>query len=1072
MSLGPSRPAMLAACAFFGLTVGCGTGRVEQARQTAPEHSRESIEALARLLGPQRFFQPRVSGGFLHAPLSLAPSKSLPQLRDPRFSARLRIEAEIERAAEEHPSASSFGARGVLRLVQGRVSSAVDDLRTATSLEPDQPRYWSDLSAAFQVSAVEGGEASEWLSALGAAEIAVGLDPQFPEALFNRALVLQQWSVVEKAAADWKLYLEQDSESGWAAEARRRLRDLEESRNDRTVTTDKLFRAAKSGDLGLVEEACRQSPQEAREMAEDELLPAWAEAIVQGRRADARRQLDTIGRFGKALASSSGERMVEDSAANIEALSSSELRRLADGFLDYRMGRSLYDQGRLAEAEQALQRAHRLLRAVGSPFALWARFHLSLCAYQRAEYETVLSDLKAILPAADYPSLRARVHRTVGLVHLLLGDHGRGLRHNRQALEIYRAMGEAENVAQICASLAENLVLLGRRREAWNYYRQGLQLSRANGNLILRRALFTLAARAAHDEGHDEEALLFQSEAARWASLSSRAQDAAGALAASAWLKIRLGRFSSAAADLSAAQEQIDRIPDESIRTSYRLDTALLEAEILLKDDPRRALAAVEQAIQGFREQSLNVRMAQSYRLRSRIQSALNQPDRAEEDLSIALNWIEKFREGLAERSSIPFADDSRLYYDDMIELQVSRGDAAAAFETSERARARALVERIRGIPVRQWESSPPEEGILSRLRKSLNRDTVVVAYRVLNDKTLIWTVAREEIELTPVPIPSGRLDRQVERLLADSRDEELFKDGAAALYETLIAPVDDRVKRFPSVVLILDRSLHRVPFAGLWDSREKTYLIERHRISIAPGAGLIVETTERGQSALSRPRERSVLIVADPEFDRSLNPMLAPLPGSRREAEEVSRVWGHQSKLLQGAAATPAAFFAAAQGKAILHIAAHALANAEMPDRSALLLARDEEKNGVLTVRQLYERDFSGTQLVILSACRSSAGAISQSEGSLSLARPFLAGGAAAVVASLWPVEDRSAARLFAAFHRSYRLRPDAAAALREAQLESLRGTARNRSPRLWSGFQAVGGLLRDASWPKTIQN
>ena len=68
-----------------------------------------------------------------------------------------------------------------------------------------------------------------------------------------------------------------------------------------------------------------------------------------------------------------------------------------------------------------------------------------------------------------------------------------------------------------------------------------------------------------------------------------------------------------------------------------------------------------------------------------------------------------------------------------------------------------------------------------------------------------------------------------------------------------------------------------------------------------------------------------------------------------------------------------------------------------------------------------------------------------------------FLQAGAHAVIATLWPINDRWAAEFFPRVHRHLANGAPAAEALRLAQLESIR-----RSPRdgkfLWAAVQAVG--------------
>ena len=141
-----------------------------------------------------------------------------------------------------------------------------------------------------------------------------------------------------------------------------------------------------------------------------------------------------------------------------------------------------------------------------------------------------------------------------------------------------------------------------------------------------------------------------------------------------------------------------------------------------------------------------------------------------------------------------------------------------------------------------------------------------------------------------------------------------------------------------------------------------------------------------------------------------------------------------------------------------MIHLAAHAEVDSQYPTLSRLVLAG----NDTLTAGELYSQDFGATRLVVLSACRTARGPITATEGVESLARPFLAAGVPAVVASLWDVDDGATAELMIAFHRHLRSGLTGPAALRAAQIELLRSDDDGlRSAAGWGAFQWIGG------WP-----
>jgi CHAT domain-containing protein len=94
---------------------------------------------------------------------------------------------------------------------------------------------------------------------------------------------------------------------------------------------------------------------------------------------------------------------------------------------------------------------------------------------------------------------------------------------------------------------------------------------------------------------------------------------------------------------------------------------------------------------------------------------------------------------------------------------------------------------------------------------------------------------------------------------------------------------------------------------------------------------------------------------------------------------------------------------------------------------------------------------------LVVLSSCATAVGAVLTGEGVLGLGAAFLAAGTPTLIASQWPVGDRTTARLVRAFYREMAAGATASAALRRAQLE-IRSDARTRHSAYWAGFVLIG--------------
>jgi CHAT domain-containing protein len=184
----------------------------------------------------------------------------------------------------------------------------------------------------------------------------------------------------------------------------------------------------------------------------------------------------------------------------------------------------------------------------------------------------------------------------------------------------------------------------------------------------------------------------------------------------------------------------------------------------------------------------------------------------------------------------------------------------------------------------------------------------------------------------------------------------------------------------------------------------------------------------------------------------------LARLPGTAREAATIAAVFPAGSvDRLEGFAATRERFLNAGLARyQFIHIATHAIADSDVPQASALLLSRFDNRSQEIDGRVL-AADFINVQLnaqtVVLSACDTAMGKNISGEGLMGLRYVVLARGARAVVASMWPVADQVSAELMARFYRTLlqeQLR--AAPALSDAMRVAIKG--RFKDPGLWAAY------------------
>src|SRR5262249_42373745 len=156
----------------------------------------------------------------------------------------------------------------------------------------------------------------------------------------------------------------------------------------------------------------------------------------------------------------------------------------------------------------------------------------------------------------------------------------------------------------------------------------------------------------------------------------------------------QVGRFWEATSDISGADAAAGRIIDPSIRARSRADVDLAAARIWRQSKPEEALRRATAALQFFQGRSVGFSVARCLAERARIHAEAGRTARAPQDLVEAIREIEGQRGRITDEGlRISFLDTSRTIFDELIGLLASTGDRAAAFEFSERARARALLE-------------------------------------------------------------------------------------------------------------------------------------------------------------------------------------------------------------------------------------------------------------------------------------------------------------------------------------------------------------------------------------------
>jgi CHAT domain-containing protein len=363
-----------------------------------------------------------------------------------------------------------------------------------------------------------------------------------------------------------------------------------------------------------------------------------------------------------------------------------------------------------------------------------------------------------------------------------------------------------------------------------------------------------------------------------------------------------------------------------------------------------------------------------------------------------------------------------------------------------------------------------------------------------------------------PIVVPLGEaapIEAAVEKFrkaLADP-DNDGVNDLGKALDELTFAKIAPELGGATNILIAPDGALNVVPFSALVDDKGD-YLIKKFTFTyLTSGRDLMrlaVKTKSQGGGVL----------FADPSFDSTKDPAdkdesrghtsrgmrsadLASLqwprlPGTAAEADAVTKMF-KGLKVYRGDAATEGTV-KHLKGPKILHLATHGFflpdetpppsagdgrgstpqpAAVGMPVvsfnaaenpllRSGLAFAganklQSGDDDGLLTALEASALDLQGTKLVVLSACETGVGKVTNGDGVYGLRRSLVIAGAESLVMSMWQVDDFATKELMSGFYKRLAHHEPRSAALRETQLELLAKKAYSH-PFYWAAFLPAG--------------
>lgn len=418
--------------------------------------------------------------------------------------------------------------------------------------------------------------------------------------------------------------------------------------------------------------------------------------------------------------------------------------------------------------------------------------------------------------------------------------------------------------------------------------------------------------------------------------------------------------------------------------------------------------------------------------------------------ISVEFHAQNRFEQGLVDRLSGKRHELS-YFYNQLNQLKptnaAQRPEVVKVLQREVNERESEIAEITRQLRHSAKQGNIAIDGLdLERLQASLGAERALIEYATLEDELLVFVVTNERIQVLRNVDEESQIAKDVSKfrfqidslrfgsttirkhlpVLTDRIQQHLQR-----LYDKLVRSVIERCAN-RDLVIVPSGWLHYLPFHALHDGER--YLIEDRAVSYASSATVLQQCLGRTSSKFDTALLMGVPDEQTPQIRNEIIKLQTLFPTSNAYIAERANL----DTLKQSC-----------QHVDLLHLACHAQFRPDNPQFSALKLG-----DGWLTATDAAQLKLR-SGLVTLSACETGLNAVAPGEELIGLARGFLSAGAAAVLMSLWTVDDQATHDLMAQFYSDLKQNKAAAKALQNAQVQMLRVKPH---PFFWSPFVLTG--------------
>jgi CHAT domain-containing protein/predicted negative regulator of RcsB-dependent stress response len=854
-------------------------------------------------------------------------------------------------------------------------------------------------------------------------------------ALYNLAIAYEKTQAWDLAVPTWEKYLEVDSASGWANQARQHLKDGKEKMGDKKQHSysDPSFFLQQKAQGNLRPEDPEQYQQKA--------LSHWLSAAVTDKGSDAYRAVSGLAE----VFAEHQDYWWRDFLGGIRPDAVAALRALSNAV-------QANDEGHYDVAEkQSKQAANLFARLRNRPGELRASFE-EVYARRRilngADCIARADPLAKQLSATNYTWLRARVSLERAECRNIYGEFAESdenLASSRQmANEFHFPVLMLQN-AGISAGMKR---LRGNCDESWKEAVDGLglywQVVQTRSERLFQFYAVMLQCSLETGALDTAEGFIRHTIAMREDPSANIQSDATiDGLLHLHLANILLARRDqgSAAKERTLALALLDQSGEPSAK-KYRLVSEIEPAEFQLQQgDPALALSSLDPVIKLLPKSQDTFFSLRCRKLLGDIYLKLGDYGQAVTQYQAAIDLAEASLNGITNGANrlawLRATDES---YRGLVRVLLAQNKEREALEQWEWYQGRPMLQSLRadslGKPL-----APSVPHLKSAPSHATRRQQGIrIVYAGFKDGLQIWISKNDSVQSKWVAIEQQEFEQLahdfVKKCATESSNLKDIQLQALRLYSLLVQPILSYVSESSVITIELDRRVYNLPIEAL-RSPEGFYFGEKYAVVYSPGIAI--------DGALHQPqpmtRQESLLLL-----DATHSPQSGFLPGMEEERKAILQTFPH-TRVIDSAAARWESVQRSLSRSEVFHYMGHGLPNGT---GTGLLFNEGHSLRAQDFTPALFKR----TQLVVLAACSSAKG----KDGLLdtdNLVLALLGAGVPRVIASQWNVDSESTSQLMRSFYRNLGEDKSVAQAMLYARAEMVK---KSPHPYYWASFSVAG--------------